>query len=295
MADVFAVQDEITSLIVSTLASARGVVATRASSQLAANKAPEDMAAYELVLRFRALEAGAWTKENFLSAKGLLERAIALDPNYARAHSELARWAMFGWVLGWDPSAQPPATIREAAVNAVGLAPLDPMANLAAAWGHFFDHRFDRFETFARRAVELGPYDALVLAEAGMMTAVSGEWDRGVALVTRARELNRRSAGGWYHIVLSFDRYLKGEYEDSLAMVRRHAAQDANLTIMAHVFALGQLGALDKAIDFDRRLATRGQVWKLGDYHRALSLWSFREQDIAAFLDGARKAGVPES
>ena len=78
-------------------------------------------------------------------------------------------------------------------------------------------------------------------------------------------------------------------------MVRRHAAQDANLTIMAHVFALGQLGALDKAIDFDRRLATRGQVWKLGDYHRALSLWSFREQDIAAFLDGARKAGVPES
>jgi len=91
MADVFVVQDEITSLIVSALASARGVVATTAGRQLVASKAPEDMAAYELVLRFRALEAGAWTKENFLSAQGLLERAIEIDPNYARAYTKMAR------------------------------------------------------------------------------------------------------------------------------------------------------------------------------------------------------------
>ena len=246
MADVFAVQNEITSLTASTLASARRAVATTAGRQLAANKAPEDMAAYELVLRFRALEAGAWTKENFLSVKGLLERAIEIDPNYAGAHTEMARWALLVWVLEPDQSPQPPVTIKEAAMKAVGLDPGDPMANLAAPWGHFFDHQLDRFETLVRRAVELSPNDALVLAEVGVMAGFRKEWERSVALMTKSRALNRRSTGGWYHSVLFYDHYLKGEYDEVVAVVRRHPLQGLNGTNVKYVLGYAQLDRPDQ-------------------------------------------------
>ena len=56
LADIFALQDEITGQIVGTLASTRGGILLKAAdSRRAATKAPSDLEAYELVLRYKAL------------------------------------------------------------------------------------------------------------------------------------------------------------------------------------------------------------------------------------------------
>src|SRR5262245_64115647 len=93
MADIFLVQDEIVSQIVAKIAGNYGVIEiTEARS--ATRKSPDEVQAYDLVLRAQDAMRPEWSHETFSAAKGLLRRAIALDPSNARARRELAYLAM---------------------------------------------------------------------------------------------------------------------------------------------------------------------------------------------------------
>src|SRR5215212_5162541 len=80
--DIFAIQDEVTSAIVSTL---RGRVEA-ATHDRAKRKPTENMAAYEYVLAGKVLHHRSMRDSNE-EAMQMLERAIALDPKYAHAHA----------------------------------------------------------------------------------------------------------------------------------------------------------------------------------------------------------------
>ena len=89
MADIFLVQDEIVSQIVAKIAGGYGVIEiTEAKS--AARKSPEQIQAYDLVLRAHDAMMWEWNRETFRSARDMLLQAIALDPENARARRELA-------------------------------------------------------------------------------------------------------------------------------------------------------------------------------------------------------------
>jgi hypothetical protein len=60
-----------------------------AGRQAASRKAPTELGAYDYVLLGIMLD-GWWTKEGYPKAKAYLEKAIALDPSYARAKQEYA-------------------------------------------------------------------------------------------------------------------------------------------------------------------------------------------------------------
>ena len=84
MADIFLVQDEIVSEIFAKIAGSYGVIeSTEARS--GARKSPEQIQAYDLVLRAHEALQWEWNRENFSAARGLLREAIALDPESARA------------------------------------------------------------------------------------------------------------------------------------------------------------------------------------------------------------------
>jgi TolB-like protein len=86
--DIFAVQDEVTGKIVEALVG-------RLTNQPARSR-PTNMAAYDLCVRARSLSL-----QTALAAREaifLLERAIALDPEYAEAH----RWLALNLWLGWE-------------------------------------------------------------------------------------------------------------------------------------------------------------------------------------------------
>jgi len=87
--DIFAIQDEVTSAIVSTLP---GRVEA-AARDFAARKTTDNMAAYECVLAGK-LRHHRSTPQDAAEALRLLDRAIELDPSYAHAHA----WK--GCVLG---------------------------------------------------------------------------------------------------------------------------------------------------------------------------------------------------
>ena len=45
------------------------------------------------------------------------------------------------------------------------------------------------------------------------MTAISGDWPRGVAMAEKANALNADAASGWYHATLYSNYYLTGDFE----------------------------------------------------------------------------------
>jgi adenylate cyclase len=131
MADIFLVQDEIVSQIVGKIAGNYGVIEiTEARS--ATRKNPNEIQAYDLVLRAQDVMRPEWSQKTFSAAKGMLSQAIALDPLNARARRELAYLAVIGWVFRWDKTPLPSQEIVAQAAEAVRLDPADARAHGSA-------------------------------------------------------------------------------------------------------------------------------------------------------------------
>src|SRR5262244_1757813 len=96
LADVFAVQDEITQSIVAAI-EPQLYAAENFRTQ---RKAPDSMDAWDLVMR--AL-SHYWrvTRQDHVVAQALLEKAIAIDPGYGQAHGVLAATHVFSAHMGW--------------------------------------------------------------------------------------------------------------------------------------------------------------------------------------------------
>src|SRR5262245_49801090 len=94
--DIFAIQDQVTSAIVSTLP---GRVEA-ASRDRAAHKPTANMAAYECVMAGKTLHHRS-TKADNTEALRMLARAIELDPNYGHAHAWRACVLGQAWIHGW--------------------------------------------------------------------------------------------------------------------------------------------------------------------------------------------------
>ena len=173
MADIFLVQDEIVSQIVAKIAGGYGVIEIN-EAKSAARKSPEEIQAYDLVLRAHDVMMSEWNRANFRSAKELLLQAIALDPLNARARRELAYLATIGWVFRFDDTPVPPQEITAQAAKAVQLDPADARARMVAATAYFFNKQLDLFEREAQQAIALAPYDGEILAVLGYMIAHLG-------------------------------------------------------------------------------------------------------------------------
>jgi adenylate cyclase len=154
--DIFAVQDQITRRI-------SGALAVRVTSlELARStaKPPDNLQAYDLVLRGRDL-LSRLTRSNNAEARGMFERAIELDPNYAPAYVGLGYVNFSAVTQGWteDPS----GTLERAeslARRAVGLDDLNPAAHalLGRVLVHFGD--YDGALDELKRAIDLNGSDA---------------------------------------------------------------------------------------------------------------------------------------
>jgi TolB-like protein len=116
LADVFAVQDEITEAIVAAIEPQLYA----AENFRARRKPPDSLDAWDLVMR--AL-SHYWrvTRQDNVVAQALLEKAIAIDPNYGQALGMLATSHTFGAHMGWEHMAAV-APVAERAAQAAILA-----------------------------------------------------------------------------------------------------------------------------------------------------------------------------
>ena len=291
MADIFLVQDEIVSQIVAKIAGNFGVIDIN-EARSATRKNPDEIQAYDLVLRAQAVMRPEWSHETFSASKELLRQAIALDPLNARARRELAYLAVIGWVFRFDKTPEPPQEITAQAAKAVQLDPADARAHMVAASAYFFNKQLDLFEREAQQAMELAPYDAEILATLACMIADTGQWQRGVTLAEKANALNADAAIGWYHHTMYYDYYLKGDYERALEFRRLHPDQKAIHAYIEYIPVYGQLGRTQEALENWRKLLADVPGASAETFENWYRMWNFRDEDIAKLMDGVYKSGV---
>src|SRR6187397_186194 len=156
IADVFAVQDEITEAIVAAIEPQLYA----AENFRAQRKPPDSMDAWDLVMR--AL-SHYWrvTRQDNVVAQALLEKAVAIDPNYGQALGLLASSHTFCAHMGWEDMTAAVRTAEAASRAAIQIDGEDSWSHQALAHVHLFARRFDDSIAEFELALRLNPNFAL--------------------------------------------------------------------------------------------------------------------------------------
>ncbi|MCH8002220.1 MAG: tetratricopeptide repeat protein [Proteobacteria bacterium] len=291
MTDVFALQDEVTSKIISALA----VRLTGAERLNLARMPTEDLEAYDSFLR---AERGLFSQNSkgLAEALSLYHRATKIDPMFARAWAGHARAAVDVWRFDWFDVMPGHAARRQAydsAARALSLDPSSARAYSVLAILQMVDGRYDEAIESARKAISLNPNDADSHLNLALVLSYGGEHDKAVRAMKAALRLNPKPPSGVYRLS-GFILLMAHRYEQAINLLikaRNTTPSDPSHEELAMAYA--QLGRLDEAkAEVDGML----KLWPAANltYYRVLYAHHKREEDLDFRIAALRKAGLPQ-
>ncbi|HEX3231074.1 MAG TPA: AAA family ATPase, partial [Pyrinomonadaceae bacterium] len=284
---VFELQDDLVPRIVSTVADMNGVL-PRSMSESVRNRAPDQLSAYEAVLRsFSYFERV--TAEELTDALSCLELAVQKAPAYADAWSLIAALCTQDYGQGFNVHPDSLARGAVAARKAVEAAPSNHLAWFGLAQVLFFQKEFQSFRNAVERTAALNPMDGNSIAFLGEMLTYAGDWERGLELAERAKQLNPHHPG-WYWYANFYQAYRQGDYRGALSFAHKVNLPGHWGEHVMFAAACGQLGereAADKAVrellklrpDFVAKVRSDIEKWWDSEY-------------VERLIDGFRKAGL---
>ena len=216
VADVFSVQDEITEAIVASIEPQLYA----AENFHAKRKPPDNMDAWELVMR--AL-SHFWrvTQEDNEVAQSLLEKAIAIDPEYGQALGVLATSQTLGAYMGWVDMATIVPAAESAALAAIQADREDPWAHHALGCAYLLTRRFEASLAEFAFALHLNPNFSLAQAIYGLTLAFCGQWEKADVAARRALRLSPRDPlSALYYGVASYAQFVGRNYEEAMQLAQ---------------------------------------------------------------------------
>jgi tetratricopeptide (TPR) repeat protein len=289
IADLFAVQDEITERVVAAI-EPELYAAEDIRSQ---RKPPNSLDAWECVIR--ALSCiGQGTRAGDTDAEVFCRRAIAIAPRYGQARSLLAWTLLRSTFWAGQLMAILPETTHEVR-TALDLDDRDPWAHLAQAVLFTRMRRFNESVRAFRRALELNPNFALAHAFIGIPLNHQGANEEALSSAQRALRLSPsdRLVGAYASRAMAGAHFISRRYADCIAWARNNIEKTPDDPV-GHMFlaaALALLGDLDAAAE------ARATLMRLRpDYSVALQFQNgVAVGEVAERLnEGLRRAGVPE-
>jgi adenylate cyclase len=217
--DVFAIQDEVTSAIVSVLP---GRIEAAARDR-AARDTPDSMAAYECVLAAKVLHHRSKSEDN-ARALQLLERAIALAPRYAHAWAWHACTLGQAWSYGWlgDEALE---TLVSDLQTALALDDNDSDTHRILAAVGLAQNDFDAAMRHQERALGLNPNDDLVVVQKGEILTWIGQAEEGIGWIRKAMRLNPyHPERFWNHLGRAY--FVARRYGEAMEAFGRLTAPD---------------------------------------------------------------------
>jgi TolB-like protein/Tfp pilus assembly protein PilF len=191
LTDIFAIQAELAQEIAGALKTA----ITPQQKTIIAGRATNNVEAYNSYLKAR--EIILWsdvTRVTLPEIDQLLQSAVRLDPNFARAWVEISRvnFLVFQKAsIGGDRSR---ITAGQAAIaEAVRIAPEDPAVITAQGRGAMATDDLAAARTYFERALQLAPGDAEVLVSFGRLAGDERHWAEAMGYYRRAQSLDPRN------------------------------------------------------------------------------------------------------
>ena len=288
LADVFAVQDEITESIVAAIEPQLYA----AENFRAQRKPPDSLDAWDLVMR--AL-SHYWrvTRQDNVVAQALLEKAIAIDPGYGQALGVLATSYTFCAHMGWADMAASVPLAKRAAIAAIAADSEDPWAHNALACVHMFERRFEESLAEFEVALRLNPNFSLAQGYYGLALAYCGRAEEAVEAAGRALRLSPRDPfSAIFCGIASYAQFVGRHYAEAMRLAREAIRQRGDfvgghrvLTAAAGMAGQAQIaaGALQelRRVQPNISLAWIGSEMPIGsDAERAHYLEAFRRAGL---------------
>jgi serine/threonine-protein kinase len=235
MSDVFAIQDEISRAIVTTL---KIKLAGEPDVPLVLPQT-ENMEAYTLYLKGRYY----WNKRYEVGLhRGLefFQAAIAQDPGYALAYAGAAdSFSVMGF-YGYLPPAVAYAKAREAADQVMRLDPSLAEAHLSRGMIAFWhDWDWELAESSFRTALALRPRQAEIHLFLSQLFTMRGDFEGGVAEARRAQALDPVSP--LITATAAWPFYVSGRYEEAVEQCTRALEIDPGFPVALWISALSEL------------------------------------------------------
>jgi TolB-like protein/class 3 adenylate cyclase len=286
--EIFAVQSEVADHIANSLGGSRGQIPNSALAA-AKRRPPGDLSAYELYLLGHEKIQGA-TNESQLEAKRLLEEAIRIDPQLARAHTMLA------WTYAWRATFEADApTLHKQMVDvarqAVELDPLDAEAHQALGYALGLNGDLKQAEIEFDESLRLNPNSFDILAVYACWAPAFGRVQAGAEAVDQARRLNPNYPV-WAVTCFRLSLAMAGRYEDAVQTQERQPEDQWNSD--GFVITAGSLAALGR-LDEAKAVVARGSAKFPGllSIERFALNRGWSSQVSPVLTDLMRKAGFP--
>ena len=285
--EVFAVQRDLTQQITSTLASR---IADFENAALL-KKEDTNLAAYELYLKGRKYRFG---KEPFEESVRLLERAIALAPNFAAAYSALANRYLALWRNRFaDDPDEAVRRAREAAQKAIALDQQDYRSHWALGQIHLWaeqDHDLALAEY--EKALALNPNKAALMAMTSTLMSYMGRAEDAVHWIEKAKRLDPYHPV-WYDWVAGFAYFMARDYEKAvLAEKKTIAVHPKNISARRSLIAAYvEMGRMEEAQKVAGEILEIDPEFKLS---KVRSMVFQHRADHDRYFGALAKAGLPE-
>ena len=288
LADVFAVQDEITEAIVAAI---EPQLYARESFR-AQRKPPDSMDAWDLVMRGLS---HYWrvTRQDNIVAQALLEKAIAIDPSYGQALGVLATSHTFGFHMGWADRATTLPIAKPAALAAIRADTEDPWAHHALGCVDLFTRHFENSLAEFEVALGLNPNFSLAQAYYGLALSYCGRLEEADRAVRRALRLSPRDPfSAIYMGIAAYVQFVGRNYDDAMQLAREAIRQrgdfvGAHRVLTAAAGSAGHTAAAAAALTELRRAQPNISLAWIAD-----EMPIMQGSELEHYLEAFRRAGL---
>jgi adenylate cyclase len=291
LADVFAVQDEITQTVVGAIAPAMETAELRRAH----SKQPEDMRAWDFTLRGRE-QYYRGTSESVVEAIALSKRSIEIDAEFAPGYTALAlaygRTHAFAYLDDLDEAGKKGI---EAAEKAIDLDKSDAEAHTALGFIRWTRGEIDEAISVLQTAVELNPNLTSANAALGLAFGSSERAEEGIPYLRTAMRLSPRDPDiGIIMGRMAFTCVNARRYEEAAEWANRSIRESKGRLWLPISDGLAALGHLGRDAEAQQLLMQLTQLRPDASIALVKKTRPFSSPAVADhFLDGLRKAGLP--
>lgn len=287
--NVLVLQDEVVKEIVGALA----VELTPDERERLETAGEVDSEAYDLLLRGLA-EYRRFTRETNVMARDYFERALAHDPDYARAYADLALTYAIDASLGW---AEEPENALDTAL-AMGQRALsidDEIREVHYALAVIYRHQKRHAEGIAsaRRAIDIDPNYADGYAQFAINLNFSSRPEEGLEAIFKAKKLNPR-APFFYIWLEGQSHYLLGHFDMAAERFERVAQSNPEFPLAHKMLAATyiELGRTEDAEWAAEELLALDPDFSL---ERDRRVTPYKDKEVLEkYLDNLYDAGLPK-
>jgi adenylate cyclase len=286
--DIFALQDEVTLAVVGAIEpSLRAAEIDRVK-----RKRPENLDAYDLLLR--AISADMAMPEGVAKALPFLERALELEPDYARAHGHLAVCHHTLYLRGGLREENRRAAIRHAHA-AITNGQDDSVALTLAGFVLGMDEhdRAAASQAF-EAALALSPSSAFTYLIGSAVLGWGGDAERAIEWADRALRLSPFDSWNWFPCHgLALGHFSLGHYQEAAAAARKAIQFNPGFS-MSHMLlaaSLAKLGRLEEAKSAATQVLALQPSYRFGKHFAGVDCAPALTTSLSEAL---RAAGLPE-